>query len=533
MFRVFCFCCLVIVGNLVYGQAEELAKLQALASQQPDTALRSLRELYTKSKKEDHPLLEGEYLQAMGEICFHQGHYQQAMEFYFEAEKAFEKAGNTDFLAENYGKMGTLYFYNKQQDKAQQLFAKALTLYQKNKNEEGEARILGSIGQVYEKRQLYDSAFYYQKMALGKFQHSNNKTGAAKIYENLGSIYEDLERYDDALEHFNQSLNLYRADKNEIGTIEVINNLGDILRKTGQYTASIAKTKEALLLAEKTKNTYQKASATKDLGKTYGLMQQLDSAYHYAELSRTYSLEVYSQDVLKQTSFLQVLYDMNKQSDEIVRLHGIRKVNRVMIIASAVGAFLLIGLILVIVSRQRLKIRDQKNTAEKQKAEHALVQVQLEKKVLEEELLKEQLVVKGRELSTHTLNLIKNKQFLEQLRIDLLAMVKDERRDQKKQIQQLVQEIDNSFGEEQHWKEFAQAFEQVHQQFFEKLKSHSADLTAADLRLIALMKMNLNSAEIAVMLGISTDSLRVARYRLRKKLQMEQGDNLTFFIQSL
>lgn len=156
------------------------------------------------------------------------------------------------------------------------------------------------------------------------------------------------------------------------------------------------------------------------------------------------------------------------------------------------------------------------------------MQVQLEKKVLEEELLKEQLVVKGRELSTHTLNLIKNKQFLEQLRIDLLAMVKDERRDQKKQIQQLVQEIDNSFGEEQHWKEFAQAFEQVHQQFFEKLKSHSADLTAADLRLIALMKMNLNSAEIAVMLGISTDSLRVARYRLRKKLQMEQGDNLTF-----
>lgn len=118
---------------------------------------------------------------------------------------------------------------------------------------------------------------------------------------------------------------------------------------------------------------------------------------------------------------------------------------------------------------------------------------------------------------------------MEQLRIDLLAMVKDERRDQKKQIQQLVQEIDNSFGEEQHWKEFAQAFEQVHQQFFEKLKSHSADLTAADLRLIALMKMNLNSAEIAVMLGISTDSLRVARYRLRKKLQMEQGDNLTFF----
>ena len=533
MMRLYSFCFFLLLGTVVYGQQDPLMRLQELAQLQPDTALRSLRELYAASKKAGETLHEGEYLQAMGEICFHQGHYQQALEFYFEAEKAFEKLGKADKVAQTFGKMGMLYFYNKQQDKAQQLFEQALVLYKKTNDEAGQANIMGSMGQIYEKRQLYDSAFYYQKQALAKFQQTNNKEGAAKIYENLGSIYEDLEQYKEALENFQQSLALYTAAKNELGSIEVINNLGDILRKTGQYTASIAKTKEALLMAERNKNTYQMASAAKDLGKTYGLMHQLDSAYHYAELSRTYSLEVYSQDVLKQTSFLQVLYDMNKQSDEIEKLNGERTVNRILMVSFAIGALLVGGLIFLTFSRQRLKIRDHKITAEKQETQHALVQLQLENKVLEEELLKEQLIVKGRELSSHTLNLIKNKQFLEQLRADLLAMVKDERRDQKKQIQQLIQEIDNSFGEEQHWKEFAHAFDQVHQEFFEKLKSHAADLTPADLRLIALMKMNLSSAEIALMLGISTDSLRVARYRLRKKLNMEQGDNLIFFIQSL
>lgn len=533
MIRVYSFCFLLLLGHMLYGQQDRLSRLQELAQQQPDTALRSLRELYGESKKAGDTSMQGEYLQAMGEICFHQGHYQQAMEFYFDAEKAFDKAGRSDKIAQTFGKMGILYFYNKQHDKAQEVFTQALELYKKTNNEEGQAHILGSIGQVYEKRQLYDSAFYYQNLALSKFQLCNNKEGAAKIYENLGSIYEDLEKYSEALTNFQQSLALYTAANNEVGTIEVINNLGDILRKTGQYSASIAKTKEALHLAEKTKNTYQMASAAKDLGKTYGLMKQLDSAYHYAERSRTLSLDVYSQDVLKQTSFLQVLYDMNKQADEIERLNGERTVNRILMISFGIGAILVGVLIFLTFSRQRLKIRDQKITTEKQEAEHALVQLQLENKVLEEELLKEQLIVKGRELSAHTLNLIKNKQLLEQLRSDLLAMVKDDRRDQKKQIQQLIQEIDNSFGEEQHWKEFAQAFDQVHQEFFDKLKSYSADLTPADLRLIALMKMNLSSAEIAVMLGISTDSLRVARYRLRKKLNIEQGDNLTFFIQSL
>jgi len=53
------------------------------------------------------------------------------------------------------------------------------------------------------------------------------------------------------------------------------------------------------------------------------------------------------------------------------------------------------------------------------------------------------------------------------------------------------------------------------------------------MRLIALLKMNLDSADIATLLGISTDSLRVSRYRLRKKLNMAQGDNLSAFVQKL
>ncbi|WP_315822302.1 hypothetical protein [Paraflavitalea speifideaquila] len=48
-----------------------------------------------------------------------------------------------------------------------------------------------------------------------------------------------------------------------------------------------------------------------------------------------------------------------------------------------------------------------------------------------------------------------------------------------------------------------------------------------------LLKMNLTSADMATLLGISEDSIRVMRYRLRKKLNLPQGESLTMFIQSL
>ena len=141
--------------------------------------------------------------------------------------------------------------------------------------------------------------------------------------------------------------------------------------------------------------------------------------------------------------------------------------------------------------------------------------------------------MKSRELSTHTLNLIKNNQFLEHLRSALQSMVKDDKRDQKKQMQQLIGEINENFNHEQHWKEITLAFEQVHQEFFDSLKKYSTQLTSTDMRLIALLKMNLDSGDIATLLGISTDSLRVSRYRLRKKLNIAQGDNLSAFVQKL
>ncbi len=54
-----------------------------------------------------------------------------------------------------------------------------------------------------------------------------------------------------------------------------------------------------------------------------------------------------------------------------------------------------------------------------------------------------------------------------------------------------------------------------------------------DRKLCAYLKMGLSSKEMASLLNTSVRSIETARYRLRKKLDMEQGSNLTDFIQML
>ena len=56
-------------------------------------------------------------------------------------------------------------------------------------------------------------------------------------------------------------------------------------------------------------------------------------------------------------------------------------------------------------------------------------------------------------------------------------------------------------------------------------------LKKSDRKLCAYLKMGLSSKEMASLLNMSVRSIETARYRLRKKLGLEQGDNLTDFIQ--
>ena len=512
-------------------------EVQLLGQQHPDSALIVLKKIHARAIQDNDNLAAGMSLQQMGQICFNQGHYAQALDFYLHADKIFGQEGNKDMLAGNMSKMGILYYYNKQSDKSYLLYKKALALYKSTNNKRGQAEVFGAIGHLYEKHHRYDSSFYYQHLALSTYSQIRDNYGKAKIYENLGSIHEDLANYDSSYSCFKKSLDLYRQYHDEVASIEVINNIGDILRKTGKYQQGILQSRLAYTLSLKTNNLYQLAASCRDLGKSYQLLNRLDSAYHYLELSRKYSLEVYSRESLKQTAFLQVLYDMDKKSDEIIRLNNIRKTNQIVAIAVTIIVILLIVLGLVTFSRQRLKIKDQRVLAEQDKsifeAQRGLMELELKNKQLEEESLKQQLELKSQELSAHTLNLIKNNQLLENMRNTLQSMVKEDKRDQKKQMQQIIQQINQSFNHEQHWKEFTVAFEQVHQRFFDKLKYHSNDLTSTDIRLIALLKVNMDSKDIAGLLGISTDSLRVARYRLRKKLNIQQGENLSTFIQAL
>ena len=491
----------------------------ALSKQYPDSAFLVLKKLYHDAQAKNDKKTIGICLQQMGEICSTQGHFAQSLDYYQQAYKIYSQLGNRGLIADNFNDMGNVYYQNMDKGSSRKQYDQALRLYKALDNKVGLGETYGNIGHLYEKEQRYDSAFYYQHNALIAYKNADNKQGMAKIYENLGSIFEDLVRYDSARYYFDHSLELYQTVNNKVSSIEVINNIGDILRKTGNYKEGMMYSRKALQMSLDTKNEYQQASAYRDIAKVFNLTGVKDSAFYYLELSRKHLLNIYSDQNNRQMSFLKIIYDTDKKNDEIAALENGRKINTIITIAIVVVVSLLVVMGLLTISRQRLKLRENIAIAEKNE------QINLAQQ--------EQLELKSKELTTHTLQVIQHNHFLENMRSKIEEMIKEEKRDQKKQLQQLVKQIGQKINQDQQWKDFTSMFEQLHQSFFDNLKTHCENLTVNDMRLIALIKMNMNSKDMAAIFGISQDSLRVSRYRLRKKLNLGEGDSLSSFIQTV
>ncbi|WP_353721775.1 tetratricopeptide repeat protein [Dyadobacter sp. 676] len=521
----------------VSGQANFTERGVPASPQNPDSLLIGLKTNYNSAVGKNNELEAAGYLQQIGRLLFISGHYPQSLDYLLKAEKIFRNRGQKKMLAANLNMLGELYYRTRRPQLARKQYDEALIIYQNLRQESGKAEIYGRIGHLYEKREMYDSAFYFQHKALHSYELDRRTDGAAKIYENIGSIYEDLGKYDSAYFYFNKAYALNARTHNARAQVEVVNNLGDVLRKTGRFREGLAYSLQSLKLAQTNGERYQISSAYNDIAKTYNLLVRNDSAFHYLALSRSLLNDIYSEESNKQLALLQTLYEIEKKDNEIAQLTQARRIDTLISIATGIVIVLIIAVAALIISRQRLKIRNEQKLLAQHKqvyeAQSQLMEAELKNKKLEEENLKQQLETKTQELSSYTLHVIRKNQLLEDLRARLDEMIKDDKRDQRKQIKALSEQIGEGLQDNRHWEEFRGIFEQVHQSFFDRLQQQTGPLTANDLRLIALIKMNLTSADIATLLGISQDSLRVIRHRLRKKLNLAPGDNLSAYIQSI
>ncbi|MCB9290392.1 MAG: hypothetical protein H6560_23985 [Lewinellaceae bacterium] len=147
------------------------------------------------------------------------------------------------------------------------------------------------------------------------------------------------------------------------------------------------------------------------------------------------------------------------------------------------------------------------------------------------EMLQAELMNKSRKLADSTMELVRKNEMLVRLKKELSHLRKKKEVEHPGQnLQKMIRQIDSHLSSEEDWEVFESNFNQVHDQFFKRLKEAYPDLTPGDLRLAAYLKMNLTSKDISPLLNISLRGVENKRYRLRRKMNLGPEENLTEFL---
>lgn len=138
---------------------------------------------------------------------------------------------------------------------------------------------------------------------------------------------------------------------------------------------------------------------------------------------------------------------------------------------------------------------------------------------------------KSREMANSTFNLVQKNETLLKIK-DGLQHIKKEVGMQfpEPKYNSLIRLINEQLHSRKDWELFEENFHEVHQEFFRRLLQEYPSLTTGDLRLAAYLRMSLSSKEIAPLLFISVRGVENKRYRLRKKLQLPNEENLSEYL---
>ena len=114
----------------------------------------------------------------------------------------------------------------------------------------------------------------------------------------------------------------------------------------------------------------------------------------------------------------------------------------------------------------------------------------------------------------------------------MIELKPDAKKDNKSVIQQIINEIKIN-ASQQVWEEFEIRFKEVHMEFYESLHDAHPDLTPNEIKICAFLRLNMSTKEISAITHQSVKSINMARFRLRKKLQIERDENLISYLNSL
>lgn len=551
-----------------YEQGDSLQKsrvyrqigMEYMHYSQFDMALENLHKALFYAEALEHQRAIATIGNSLAECYSKQGNHTKALEVYSRSAEIFTQMSDSLALATILGNIACELQEMGRRSEAVKINLQAIRIKENLGDSASLAFFYNKMAELHEEK----NPEKHRQWLMNAWELSQNPdytsfSANISIYNNLGKMYMDRGLTDMAL-LFYDSLYQLSADQFYQEGMEVgLSNKALVFARKGNSPKALEYHKRALELSEKGQNVYRRTGHFINAGKLAGLLGndheavnllqkglELATRYHYPQyrkeafeaLKEVYRRQsrwheaftafenyVNVRDSLEGLAVKEKVLELEEQYKNQKKVRQIEllmaqnqwnvKRRKLLTALLLTSLFLLFSISFIIRLRHR-KLQQQNELALKGKEIYRLNQ----------ENLQLRLDQKNRELSSLALQVAQKAEFLSDLK-EQLAHTEPDR------IKSHIMQIDNLIKGNGYWESFRLHFQEVHPDFFRKLKTRFPDLTPNEERLCAFLKMNLTTKEIALINNNTTAAVDKSRNRLRKKLGVLPEHNLKDFLETV
>ncbi|SHI65481.1 tetratricopeptide repeat protein [Aquimarina spongiae] len=514
-----------------------------------DTALKYFEKALQVSKKSNHIWEQASALHQIAATHVYSGNYLEGITVLEKSGALFLKKNDSLSYAKSLQTLGVAYKRLGRLSVATKKYLASIKIYKQLNLTTGITHSNYQLGDILLIKKEYRKALPYLNSSLSGLQEMGNFKFILVNHQSLGWCYKELKDYDNAIKHYEKALEIYKNKYPISNSCYALSMLSEIYYDLNQLDKATYYQKKAVLELNSNKKMYKlgKAYTYISMGTLFLKQKKTDSAVFYAQKALKYT---------RQNGFLRAKMDTyqllalaaEEKNNNVVALEYFKKLAMLKdSIQELENKTLVYELSAQYEANEKdLKIEQfEKSTKTKRKQIVALMILGvvciafllvggkiLRRKNKQKQKLEEIVERKNKELTTNTLHLLKKNNTLNNVKEKVTDLCNTQDANIY-EYRKVLQVINFDKKEDQNWRLFRELFEESHQGFYKEIKNRFPTITSKELRLICLLRLNLSSKEISTFLNISTEGVKKARHRLRKKLKLTIEESLEDYIMSI
>ena len=443
-------------------------------------------------------------------------HHELAMQDFMQALELAQIQKDTSYLSSLHNGIAVVHKKQGNFEEAIESFTKSAETTKAQGDFHSMYAAIGNRAMVYKSQGLFEKAFEPWREIYHYYDSVDYPYGKVSALANMQIIKNRMKSYEESVSYGEKALPLSKEVGWKHSESDILNELGISYLALGQAEKAANYSEQSKVLADETIYVEKQKDARKTLTDIYEDLGQFEEALINFKEYKALHDSIFQKEKSNQVLELQTRYETAEKEKNIQELEAKAEIDRLNRNYLMGGIGLLIVLFSIILNREMQRRKKARQLADAEQAR-----------------LQDQIDFKNRELTSQALNLARKNEMLQEIKNDLEVIRKKAEQDSVGDMKGVFQKINFDKQIDKNWEQFTQTFTQTNESFIQNLTSNYPDLTKNDLRLAALLRMNLGTKDIATILNISDDGVKKARYRLRKKLNLDTSDNLDALVMGM